>query len=159
MPIVTTPLAGVNINDYSTTAQFALGTAVQATDGSLFEYVQAASAIAAYNAVCIDDGNIASNLTTTNAASYRRVGVAQVSIAVSCYGWVQRSGKMRVNVAQACQDFVPLFTTATPGVLDDVTVSEALVLGINTVTSTTTASAMTAVGASPAQIFPYANPA
>jgi len=117
------------------------------------------SAIAAYNAVCIDDAGNASNLTTTNAASYKKVGVAQISIAVSNYGWIQRQGKMGVNVAANCQDFVALFTTATPGVLDDVTVSECLVLGLNTYSSTVTASNVSALGAAPLQIFPFANPA
>lgn len=162
MATVNSSLIGVNLNGYQTQAegaQYALGTTVLGTDGSLWEYVQALSVISAFNAVCIDADGKASNLTTTNAAEVRRVGVAQISIAVSGFGWVQRSGKMRVNVLANCQDFVPLFTTATPGALDDVTVSEALVLGINTVTSTTTASAMTAIGASPAQIFPFANPA
>jgi hypothetical protein len=156
---VVTGLTGANLNSYDADPQFALGTTVTATDGAIFEYVQAASAFSAFNAVAIADTGIASNLTTTNAAEVRRVGVTQISIAVSCYGWVQRSGKMRVNVLVNCQDFVPLFTTATPGHLDDVTVSEALVLGINAVNSTTTVSAVTAIGASPLQIFPFANPA
>ena len=159
MATVTSSLIGVNLNAYDTTAQFAKGTQVLGTDGSLFQYVNTLSADAAYNAVCIDDAGDASNLTTTNAASYKQIGVAQISIAVSCYGWVQRSGKMQVNVAANCQDFVALFTTATPGVLDDVTVSECLVLGLNTYSSTVTASAVSALGAAPMQIFPFANPA
>ena len=159
MATITSSLIGVDLNNYSTTPLYTLGTLANGTDGSVFEYVQAASAISTYNAVIIDDGEIASNATTTNVASYKRIGVAQISIAVSCYGWVQRSGKMIVNVAQGCQDFVALFTTATPGVLDDATVSECLVLGLNLVTSTSTASALTAIGASPLQIFPFANPA
>lgn len=159
MATITSSLIGVNINAYDTTAQFAKGTQVMGTDGSLFEYVNTLSAISTYNAVCIDDAGNASNLTTTNAASYKKVGVAQISIAVSCYGWVQRSGVMQVNVAANCQDFVALFTTATPGVLDDVTVSECLVLGLNIYTSASNATAATGIGAAPLQIFPYANPA
>ena len=125
-------MIGVSLNTYDASpGLFAKGTQVQTTQGGLFEYCNTLSAIAAYNAVCIDDNGNASNLTTTNAASYKKVGVAQISIAVSCYGWIQRAGKTIVNVAANCQDFVALFTTATPGVLDDVTVSEALVLGLN----------------------------
>ena len=159
MPTVTASLIGVNLNAYDSTAQFAKGTQVNTTDGGLFEYVNTLSAIAAYNAVCIDESGNASNLTTTNAAENRKIAVAQISIAVSTYGWVQRMGKMGVNVAANCQDFVPLFTTSTPGVLDDVTVSECLVLGLNTYSSTVTASNVSAVGAAPLQIFPFANPA
>ena len=159
MATVTSSLLGVSLNSYDTTAQFAKGTQVLATDGSLFEYVNTLSAISAYNAVVIDVDNNASNATTTNAAEVKRIGVAQISIAISSYGWVQRSGKMIVNVLANCNDFVALFTTSTPGKLDDATVSEALVLGLNTVSSTSTASAVTAIGAAPLQIFPFANPA
>lgn len=162
MTTVNSSLIGVNLDAYRTQAegaQFALGTTVQGTDGSLWEYVQTLSAISTYNAVCIDADNRASNLTTTNAAETKRVGVAQISIAVSGFGWVQRSGKMRVNCAQACQDFVPLFTTGTPGVVDDATISECLILGLNTVSSSSTASALTAIGSTPLNIFPFANPA
>lgn len=156
---ITSSLIGVNINAYSTTADFAKGTQVLGTDGSLFEYVNTLSAISTYNAVCIDQDENASNLETTNAALTYRVGVAQISIAVSCYGWVQRSGKMIVNVAANCNDFVPLFPTSTPGVLDDATISAMMVLGLNTLSSTVTASGVTAVGSAPLQILFYQNPA
>ena len=159
MAVITSSVLGVDLNNYGTTALFAKGTQVMGTDGAIFEYVNTLSAISTYNAVCIDDSGNASNLTTTNAASYKKVGVAQISIAVSNYGWVQRSGKMIVNVAANCNDFVALFTTATPGVLDDATVSEALVLGLNTYSSTATASNVSALGAALLQIFPFANPA
>lgn len=160
MATITSSLIGVNLNAYDTTAQFAVGTQVTGTDGSLWQYVNTLSAISTYNAVCIDENGNASNLTTTNAASYKMVGVAQISIAVSCYGWVMRQGRnMVVNVAAQCQDFVALFTTATPGVLDDVTVSECLVLGLNIYTSSSNATAATGIAAAPLQIFPFANPA
>lgn len=158
MTIIVTPIVTPPLDNYTSDQKFALGTQVTTTDG-VFEYVQVLSAVAAYNAVGIDFGGLASNLTTTLATTVKRVGVAQISIAVSCYGWVQRSGNMIVNVAQGCQDFVALFTTSTPGVLDDATVSECLVLGLNLVTSTSTAAAMTAIGASSLQVFPFANPA
>ena len=159
MTTITTPIVTQSLDLYADNPVTQLGTTVTGTDGSIFEYVFALSAISQYNAVGIDSDGRASNLTTTLAATVKRVGVAQISIAVSTYGWVQRSGQMRVNVAQACQDFVALFTTATPGVLDDATISECLVLGMNLVNSTSTASAVTGIGASPLQIFPFANPA
>ena len=159
MVFVVSGQVGIDLTQTTTVPQHTLGTTVQTTDGGLFEYVQVLSAVAQYNTVVINADNKASNATTTNAAEVKRVGVAQVSIALSSFGWVQRQGKAIVNVAAGCQDFVALFTTGTPGVLDDATVSEALVLGINTVTSTSTASAVTAIIGSPAQIFPFANPA
>ena len=164
MANVTSSMIGVNLTrvDASTAQQFPLGTQAQGTDGSLFEYVTCLSIISQYNAVVINEVGQASNLTTTNGGPTgigKKVAVAQVSIPVSSYGWVQRQGTMLVNVLADCQDIVPLFTTATPGKLDDVTVSECMVLGINTVSSTSTASTVTAIGAAPLQIFPFANPA
>ena len=160
MATVTSSLIGVNLNAYDTTAQFAVGTQVMTNAGGLFQYVNTLSAISTYNAVCIDVSGNASNLTTTNAAENKMVGVAQISIAVSCYGWVQRQGAgIVVNVAAQCQDFVALFTTSTPGVLDDITVSEALVLGLNIYQSSSNATAATGIAAAPLQIFPFANPA
>jgi hypothetical protein len=158
MSVIVTPVVTPSLDAYTSDQRFPLGAQVTTNDG-MFEYVQVLSAVSQYNAVGIDTGGLASNLTTTLAATVKRVGVAQLSIAVSCYGWVQRSGHLRVQCAQACQDFVALFTTATAGVLDDATVSECLVLGLNTVNSSSTASALTAIGAAPFQIFPFANPA
>lgn len=164
MPTVTSSLIGVNLTrvDASSAQMYPLGTQANATDGSLFEYVTCLSIISQYNAVVINEAGQASNLTSTNGGPTgigKKLAVAQVSIPVSSYGWVQRQGVMVVNVLADCQDIVPLFTTATPGKLDDVTVSECMVLGLNTVSSTSTASAVTAIGAAPLQIFPFANPA
>lgn len=163
-PVQTTTLIGVNLNAYDAApGAFAAGTQVMTTQGGLFQYCNVLSAISTYNAVIIDDSGNASNLTTTNATAAsgigKMVGVAQISIAVSCYGWIQRQGKLIVNVAAQCQDFVPLFTTATPGVVDDVTVSECLILGLNIYTSSSNATAATGVAAAPLQMFPFANPA
>lgn len=166
MPTVTSSVIGVNLTrvDDSSSQQFPLGTQVQATDGSLFEYCTCLSIISQYNAVIINAAGQASNLETTNAAAGTdgntgKIGVAQTSIPLSSYSWIQRSGKMVVNVLANCQDWELLFATSTAGKLDDVTVSAMLILGLRTTTSTTTASAMTAVGAAPLQLFPFANPA
>lgn len=164
MPTVTSSMIGVNLArvDASSAQMYPLGTQVLSTDGGLFEYVTCLSIISQYNAVVISEIGQVSNLTSTNGGPTgigKKLAVAQVSIPVSSYGWVQRQGVMVVNVLADCQDIVPLFTTATPGKLDDVTVSECMVLGLNTVSSTSTASAVTAIGAAPLQIFPFANPA
>lgn len=164
MPTVTSSLIGVNLSriDASTAQMFPLGTQVVTTDGGLFEYCTCLSIISEFNAVVINELGQASNLTSTNGGPTgigKKLGVAQVSIPLSSYAWIQRQGVMKVAVLADCQDIVPLFTTATPGKLDDVTVSECMVLGLNTVSSTSTASNVTAIGAAPLQIFPFANPA
>lgn len=158
--VITSSLVGVDINNYSSSAMFAVGTQVFGTNGSMFEYVNTLSAIPAYQLVVIDDANNASNATTTNAATgLSRLGVAQISIAVSCYGWVQRQGLMLVSAAANCDNGVLLFTTGTAGVVDDATVSNCLVLGLMTMTTISNATAITAVAAAPLQIGWYSNPA
>lgn len=159
-PVVTSSLIGVNLGNYDAApGVFSKGTQVFTTQGGLFQYCNVLSAISTYNCVGIDENGDASNITTTLAATVFMAGVAQTSIAVSCYGWIQRQGKMIVNVAAQCQDFVPLFTTGTPGVLDDQTISNCLVLGLNIYTSSSNATAATGVCAAPMQIFFYQNPA
>ena len=88
-------------------------------------------------------------VTTTNAANSKAIGFAQVSIASASYGWVQIGGKPRVLVNTACEPNVPLFTTATAGVLDDATVTTRLVAGLVATTSAASASAVTCIAGYP----------
>jgi len=83
-------------------------------------------------------------VTTTNAAAlgYNMVGFAQTAIASSYYGWVGLNGLLQVNLLVACQPKVPLYTTSTPGALDDATVSAGYIQGIVANTSATSASSI-----------------
>ena len=145
MAISTSNLAGVALGYTDSSASFAVGTTVNLNDGGQAVYVQAASELSQYAAVAVLANNTAVMLTTTNAATSKRVGFAQVSIASGYYGWVQTGGVPVVKLAASCAPNVPLFTTATAGVLDDATVSGngvGLVVGI---VATATASGATAI--------------
>jgi len=146
-----------------TSTQIPLGTVVSTNDGGTAKYVQVLSAVNAFNAVVIGVDNVASNLTTTNAADTsgigKEVGWAQTSIAISSYGWVQTSGRPKGKLAADCADRVTLFTTATAGVLDDATVSAALIAGVVSKTTISNATAITLMVPTRAFIFPFANPA
>lgn len=142
MAYATTPLLGVNLDETSSAPKFALGTIVQTTDGGAAVYVRASSEISTFAAVGFDGVNTVQMLTTTLAATVKRVGFAQTSIASAYYGWVALNGNVKVNLAANCDDAVPLFTTATAGVLDDATVSAGYV---NNILSTVTISNATAV--------------
>jgi hypothetical protein len=116
-------LAGVNILEVSSTPGHTLGVVTSLSDGGEAIYVQALSEISAYAyAVAYGDGT-AQMATTTLAGTCKRGGWAQVSIPSAYYGWLQLSGKPKGNLAANCDDNVPLYTTATSGVLDDTTVS------------------------------------
>lgn len=136
MPNSASSMIGVNLTRVDTSALFPVGTIVNLDNGGQAMYVQSTtSALSTYAAVSIDANGLATMLTTTNAATSPRIGFAQVSIATGAFGWVHLGGNPMVNLAAQCDDGVPLFTTATPGVLDDATVTAGYVMGlINTVT-------------------------
>ena len=149
MSISVSNMIGVSLEYTDTSPSFAVGTVVNLSDGGQALYVQAASTVATYAAVSVRVNNTVVPLTTTNSAGSKAIGFAQVSIASAYYGWVQLGGKPRVNVATACEPSVPLFTTATGGVLDDATVTGGLVMGLVATTSAASASAVTCIAGYP----------
>ena len=152
MPAISTsPLLGVNLSQVDTTAQYAPGTLSNCSDGGMAMYVlSSTSAISTYAAVAIDGNGKANMLTTTNAASSPRCGFSQVSIATGAYGWVRLGGAaILVNLAANCAPNVALFTTATPGVLDDATVTLGYVMGLVANNTISNATAVTCIGLSP----------
>jgi hypothetical protein len=149
MAISTSNLIGVSLGYTDTSPSFNVGTTVNLDDGGQAVYVQAASTVPAYSAVSLRVDETVVPLTTTNAANSKAVGFAQVSIASAYYGWVQLGGKPVVNLAASCLPAVPLFTTATAGVLDDATVTGGLVEGIVAVTTASGATALTCVAGYP----------
>lgn len=150
MPNVTSSLIGVNLTRVDTTAVFPVGTLVNLADGGQAMYVKAStSALSTFAAVSIDASGIATMLTTTNAPNSPRIGFAQTSVATSAFGWVQLGGRVLVNLAAQCDDAVPLFSTATAGVLDDATVTLGYVAGLTNTTTISNATASTCVGGYP----------
>ena len=140
---------GVTLTNVDTTSQFTTGTVVNTSDGSQAIYVQALSEISTYAAVAVYDTQKAQMLTTTLAATCKRVGFAQTSIASGYYGWVQLGGKVLVNLAANAAPSVPLYTTATAGVLDDAVVSGGIVFGLVATTSISNATAVTCIAGYP----------
>jgi hypothetical protein len=147
MPVIVNGFAYPALTDTQTSPSINVGTVVNLDDGGQAVYVRAASNLSQFNAVCIPASNIATNATTARVAATKRVGFAQVSIASGDYGWVQLGGTVRVNVSASCLPAVALYTTTTEGVLDDATVSGALVAGVVTQVTASATSAMTAVAA------------
>jgi hypothetical protein len=140
---------GVTLSNVDTTSQFTTGTVVNTSDGSQAVYVQALSEISQYAAVAVYDTQKAQMLTTTLAATCKRVGSAQTSIASGYYGWMQLGGKVLVNLAANAAPSVPLYTTATSGVLDDAVVSGGIVFGLVATTSISNATAVTCIAGYP----------
>lgn len=117
---------------------FAVGTQVTATDGSIWVYVHASAAIAQYDCVAIDENFEATPMTDTLADAGHQVGFAQVAFDDNDFGWVCRSGaNITVNVLASCAADVQLYTSGTPGKLDDTSASQNLIRGVVLVTAAT----------------------
>lgn len=162
MPFVVNGHIGVDLTQVTSVPQFSLGTVVHTNDGGKFEYCRARSEISAFAAVVIFEGHsirMAETSIVNDGGSGKRLGCAQVSIASAFYGWVQRQGKMVMNLADDCADNVPLFSTATAGVLDDATVSNCLVLGVYLPVTASLATALTVLAGTDLVVVPYTNPA
>jgi hypothetical protein len=145
--------AGVKLDATYTSAgeaPFTVGTVVDLNDGGKAMLVESsASACSTFAAVVVSKTGIATMLTTGVAHSGGNViGFAQTSIGTGRVGWIHLGGKPKVNLAANCAAFVNLYTTGTPGVLDDATVSGSggLVVGIYAATSISNATAATCVG-------------
>lgn len=143
MPYSTSNVAGVNILDvFAAPAPHGVGTVVDLSDGGQAIFVKALSEISQFAyALIYADGTVQMS-TTTLSANSKRGGWAQNSIPSGFFGWLQLSGTPKGNLAANCDDNLPLYTTATSGVLDDATVSGGLIMFA---TSTVTISNATAV--------------
>jgi hypothetical protein len=164
MAFVVTGAIGVNLDLVTSVPQYSVGTMQFTNDGGIYQYVQAASTVSQFAAVAIFGNQTVrmletSIVTAAGELQSRVVGFAQASMASAFYGWVARAGKVTVNVADDCAAGAMLFTTTTPGVLDDATVSAALILGCQLTTTSSLATAMTAWAGQMAVCFVYQNPA
>lgn len=122
---------GIKVDRVDTSAAFSVGVHKPGNEKSEWMYVQADASIGAFAAVMIDQSSKAVPLTTTNSASSKAIGFAQVSVASGSYSWVALQGSnIKVNLATNCAPNVRLYTTATNGVLDDAIVSAGLVQGV-----------------------------
>ena len=153
MAIVSSPIITQRLSVATSSPGTQVGTEVLTTDGGHAVFLIALSAIAIYDAVAILNSSSATGatmcaapITTTNAAQAARMGIAQNAIAVGEYGWIRTAGyDLRVNVAIATQPAVPLFTTATGGVLSGTIVSGGFAVGVIAKTSAASASAVQCV--------------
>jgi hypothetical protein len=137
-------IIGSDIDNVSTDQKFSLGTRLSGNDGTMFVYVQANGAITQYDCVAIDESYQAAPATKALVDVGHRIGFAQVAFADNDYGWVALSGSgsnMKVRVQASCAADVPLYTSATGGILDDASTSQTKIDGVVAVTAVTTAGA------------------
>jgi hypothetical protein len=150
MSFITDGTLGVKVDRTDTSAAFSVGIQKPGNEGSKWMYVQADASIGQYAAVMINQSSKAVPLTTTNSASSKAVGFAQVSVASGSYSWVALEGNnIKVNLATDCAPNVRLYTTATNGVLDDAIVSAGLIQGVIATVTISNATAVRIIAHNP----------
>ncbi len=126
---------------------FSVGNRHEGADGKNYVFVQANSAVAAFNIASLDSatGVITALQTSTSAAS-EELCVPQFTMASGDYGWAQVRGACKVKVLGLAAKSVTLYSTSTAGSLDDATGSNYEIRGVQ-ILSTNPSSTATAMSA------------
>ena len=142
-------LLGVQVSEIHPSPEFRLGTRVW-LDGTLFEYIQAGgTALVAGEVYIIPSTKIvADKLSSSNDDGPVKLGVPQIAITASYYGWVAIQGNLNVKVLASCVQNVKLYSTATAGALDDASSSVALIPGLFILATVPASTTITAAHAS-----------
>lgn len=116
-----------NTANVDTVLKNALGTRAFDADGNEYIYLTGVAATVAGSWVSFDENHI-TTLLVANAKG--RVGVAMAAIVAASYGWYQIGGKNTIALALAAfADNGLIYSTATPGSVDDAVVVGDLVVG------------------------------
>jgi hypothetical protein len=128
---------GGNLGDTSDTIQFDLGTRATGEDGLEFVYVKATEALAAWDAVAISNGFLASKITKTLVDKGYMVGSVPAlntgisSVAADYYFWACTTGLTSINAITGSSASVsPVYTTASAGALGTASGSQSLIRGV-----------------------------
>lgn len=121
---------------------FRVGTRATGQDGSVYMFVLSTAGLTANQACGITESTVtlssaaivptydASALTKSLADQGCMFGVAPVAITATYYGWVKIQGPAYVTLKNSCLPNVPLYTTASAGMLDDTSASQTRIYGI-----------------------------
>lgn len=135
---------GVDLNNSNSTQQFALGSVVTGSDGTVWQYVNAATAVTAYQVVAISTSGTMGKCSVADAMAGMQLAVAQNAFAASDYGWVPIHGTggpgttMKVQVSATNTQNVAIYIATSTGNIST-TASSATIAGIAFQTATVTA--------------------
>lgn len=135
---------GVDLNNTNSTQQFALGEVVTGSDGTIWQYANAATAVTAYQLVAINTAGTCGKASVADAMAGMQLAVAQNAFAASDYGWVPIHGtggpgtSMRISVSATCTQNVAIYIATSTGNIST-TASSATIAGIALQTATVTA--------------------
>lgn len=115
---------GIDISAVTSARNYTLGTPLEASDTGNYVYAFNVGAISTGMCVVIDSGFTAAAITTTLARTRNQIAFAQVTIPASSYSWYAKNGLgIKIRTAASTLPGVPLWTSDTAGVLDDLTAS------------------------------------
>lgn len=146
---------GVDLNNAGSTQLFALGSIVNGSDGSIWQYVQAGTTVSAYSVVAISASGTANMcvLGDINGTDGVQLGIAQNTFAPSDYGWVPvhgvggGNGAFKVKVSGSVSAGLMLYIATASGNVAITAATSGTLAGIAVVTASDTAD--TAVTAMP----------
>lgn len=126
---------GVDLNNQSTTALFALGTHVLGSNDSEWVYVQANTSINGKTMVAFNAAGTCGMASATDLLNGLQLASAQTSISSQAYGWVAvRGAGLTVQTTGSCTataQGIYLAASSTPtGVLSNVASASGTVAGI-----------------------------
>ena len=139
---------GVDLNNFSATALFAVGTHVLGSQGTEFVYVQAATSIVGQRMVAYQSGTFTCGMASgadlvTNGYV---IGCAQTSISAQAYGWIAIRGvALTVGSTASCTSgpaiLVTLAAAAATGLLSTSISASGTMAGISVIDATQSTSA------------------
>jgi hypothetical protein len=137
-------LIGVNLNAASATQDFALGSVCAGSDGTFWQYVNAATAVTAYQVVAISTSGTMGKCSIADAVLGLQIAVAQCAFSGSQYGWVPIHGTggpgttLKAQYSATTTQNVAIYIATSTGNLST-TASSATIQGIAIQTATVTA--------------------
>jgi len=147
---------GVDLTQASSTQNFAVGDTIRGSDGSVWQYAQAATTVSAYSVVAINASgsmNMATLTALDSSSGGYQLAVAQFTFAPSDYGWVPvhgvggPGGTFKVKVSGSVSAGVALYIGTASGNITITAAASGTLDGIAVVTAMDTAN--TAVTAAP----------
>lgn len=123
---------GVDVTVETSSVPMKLGTKIECDDGNTYILVQANGAIDAYAACALDEGHEVAELTTASSGAVPTVVVVpQIAITDDYYAWAVLKGKsFSVLALASCALNVKVYTTSTPGAIDDSASGTDLIQGL-----------------------------
>ncbi len=122
---------------------FRVGTVVVGQNGSKYMFVLSTAGLTANQAAGVTESTITAPSTVAIVPTYDAAAltksladqgcvfaVAPVAITATYYGWVLIQGPAYVTLKNSCLPNVPLYTTASAGMLDDTSASQTRIYGI-----------------------------